>query len=67
VSVQERREQLLAWMRLRPPYKRGTIFRLSPLYTHIRTLDKDLRALSGEGRIYRTTSRRWSLVREAMV
>lgn len=68
MTVDERREQLLDWMRLRPAYSLRTIFRLTPLslYRDFRVLESDLRVLSREGRVHAVegfSPRRWSIVR----
>lgn len=60
MSVSARREQLLAWMRLRPPYTKREIFRLTPLelYANIFTLHDDLTALRSAGRVHLLPSQR---------
>ncbi len=63
MTTQERREQLLKWMRLRPPYHTRALFLHTPLslYRNYWDLSKDLGALRGEGRVRLTPGRRWKL------
>jgi hypothetical protein len=59
VTVQERREELLAWMHDQPATSIRGIFLATPLalYSCIGTLQRDVYALRDEGRLQRKSTR----------
>ena len=63
MSAQDRRQQLLEWMR-RHPYSLPGLFRVTPLElsSNIFTLRRDLTELERVGALRRTPSRRYEVV-----